>query len=143
MEYKPDLVESFLRDYERNIAAEDIPALLAQFADPFLAAIPQGAKIVSAADHAKALPARRDFFDHAGCKSSTLVSAQPIPLSSRYTLALTKWRVTVAVAQSQPKEIVVDTAFIVDTGDGACKIILYLPAADIMALLKDEALPAG
>ena len=143
MENQLDLVLSFLRDYERNIAAADIPALLDQFADPFLAAIPQGVKIVSAADHAKELPARRNLFDRAGCKPGRLVSAHPITLSSRYVLALTKWRWAFAAAHAEAKEILTDAAFLVDTGAGPPKIVLYLPATDMVAALKEEGIPAG
>jgi hypothetical protein len=130
--------ETFIRDYERNVAAGNMPAAFAQFADPFLAAVPQGAKIMPVADFAQGLPARKQLFDRMGCESSSLANLHPIPLSARYTLVLTKWRMTFAVAQSSAKEILVDSAFIVDTGGAEMKIILYLAADDIMALMKQR-----
>ena len=136
MEIKSDAVDSFLREFERNIASGDVPALLALFADPFLAATPQGAKMVTTSDYAKALSARSGLFERAGCKATSLVSVQPVALSSRYALALTKWRWVFAGEHAQPKEVFADTAYIVDTGVDPFKIILYLPAEDIMAVLK-------
>ncbi|MGA2571502.1 MAG: hypothetical protein ABSF23_13365 [Terracidiphilus sp.] len=136
-------VESFIRDYARNISAGNGAALLAQFADPFLAAMPQGAKVVSVAEHAKALPGRREFFERSGFRSTSLVSLHPIPLSSRYTLALTKWSMTFAVAQGAPREILLDSALIVDTGVDPFKIILYLAAEDLATVLKDNGIMEG
>lgn len=131
-------VESFMRDYEHNVAAGNLPALIEQSADPFMAATPQGAKTLSAADFAKSLPARRQLFDRTGRNSSTLADIHTIPLGARYTLALTKWRFSFEQAQNGPKEILVDSSFIVDTAGGEFKIILYLAGDDIMALMKER-----
>jgi len=133
-----DPVELFFKTYEQNISTGNIPALLAQFADPFLAAIPQGARVVSAADYAKALPVRHELFHRLGCRSTSLVDLHPIPLSSRFTLALTKWRMVFDGTESGPRELSIDTAFIVDTGTGAPQIVLYLPNEDIMEVLKNH-----
>jgi hypothetical protein len=73
-----------------------------------------------------------------GCKSSSLVDVHSIPLSARYALLLTKWRMNFAVADSTQKELLVDSAFIADTSAEAFKIILYLAGDDIMALLKER-----
>ncbi|MGD0154739.1 MAG: hypothetical protein ABSB50_01485 [Terracidiphilus sp.] len=143
MENLPDPVVSFFQAYERNIVAGDTPALLAQFADPFLFAGPQGTKIVSATDHAKALPGRRELFQRHGHQSSSLADFHPIPLSSRYVLVLTKWRMTFAGAASQPREIVVDSAFIVDAGAETQKIIVYLASEDIVEMLKNFEIAAA
>jgi len=138
MENQLRSVETFLRDYERNVIAGNMPALLAQFADPFLAATPQGTKTVSAADFAQGLPARKQLFDRVGRNSSTLADIHTIPLGARYTLALTKWRFSFAQTQDNPQDILVDTAFIVDTGAGEFKIILYLAGDDVKALIKER-----
>ncbi len=136
-------VETFIRDYAGNIVDGNMPALLAQFADPFLAATPQGTKIMTVADFAQVLPGRQQLFDRMGCQSSSLANLHPIPLSARYILALTKWRMTFATAQSSSEEILVDSAFIVDIGAEPFKIILYLAADDIMALLKQQGIAQG
>ena len=52
-------VEQFFRAYERASNAGDVPAMLPQFADAFLAAGPQGAACVRAEDFAKILPKRQ------------------------------------------------------------------------------------
>ena len=134
-------VETFIRDYEQNIAAGNMPAFLAQFADPFLAATPQGAKIVTAADHAHALPARQQLFDRMGCKTASLVDLHPIPLSARYTLVLTKWRMAVAGTPNSPDEIVFDSSFIVDTGVDEFKIIFYLANQNLVEVLQQHGIP--
>ena len=143
MEITHDSVESFLRGFERKTVSKDMAALLALFADPFLAAMPQGAKVVTAAEYARALPARREFFGRMGCESTSLVSVQHVPLSPRYALAFTRWRWVFGGEHVVPKEVFADTAYIVDTGADPFKIILYLPAEDMMAKLKQNERAAG
>ena len=115
-----------------------MPALLALFADPFLAANPQGTKIVSAADFTQGLPARKQLFDRVGRNSSTLVgysydSSECAIHAGAYKMALQFRR-----DSRQSAGLLVDTAFIVDTGAGAFKIILYLAGDDVKALIKER-----
>jgi len=136
-------VEGFFRAYEDNINSGDVAALVAQFADVFLAANPQGAQPVRASDFALALPKRKQLFDRLGCQSTSLVALWPTTLDARYTLARTRWQMTFGSSGSEPQEIVVDSHFIVDTSGDAFKIIFYLANQDIMEILKEKGIATG
>ena len=129
-------IESFMRDYERNSASPDLSAVVAQFADPFLAAGPEGAKVISVPAFAAALPLRRQLFDRSGCQSAKLVSLQSIPLGPRFTLARTTWRIEFAGAETDSNGIDLESSFVIDTGGADWKIVLYLAHQDAIALLQ-------
>lgn len=131
-------IQRFFQTFSELSSSGDIPAIVAQFADPFLAAGPQGAKCVRAADFAPALPGRKQFFDNLGCQSTSLVSVEEIPLDARYVLAKTRWRMVIAPQQGESQEIFGDTAYLVDAGEKDFKILLYLASHDFMEELKQR-----
>ena len=133
-------VELFFLSFERNNACDDLSTILAQFADPFMAAGPQGTQAVRAGDFALALPKRKQFFAGLGHRSTALVSLEQTPLDARYVLAKTRWRMTFIRNQDQPQELLVDSTYILDTGSEAARIVFYLAHKDIMVLLKDKGL---
>jgi hypothetical protein len=135
----PQTIEEFFLTYQHDSDSGDIPILVAHFAETFLAAGPQGAQPVRAADFALALPKRKQLFDAIGRQSTALVSVQPIPLDSRYTLARTRWRLT--FARPNPLTIHVTSDFLIDTGGDRFKILLYLANQDIMQVLRDHGIP--
>ncbi len=132
MQPSNDAIETFFREFEQRSDRGDIPALLPQFADTFMAAGPQGAQCIRAADFALALPKRKQFFDSLGCRSTALVSLDYNRLDARYVLAKTRWRMTFAHEDGEQKEVLADSAYIVDTGTETFKIVFYLAHQDIM-----------
>jgi hypothetical protein len=131
-------LQRFFLAFSELSSSGDIPAIVAQFADPFLAVGPQGAKCVRAADFAAALPGRKQFFESLGCRSTSLVSVEEIPLDTRYVLAKTRWRMVCAPQQGESQEIFGDTAYLVDAGQQDFKILLYLASHDFMQELKER-----
>jgi hypothetical protein len=143
MPHTENAVECFFRAYERNINSGDIAALVSQFADVFFAVSPQGTQPVRASDFAVALPKRKQFFDSLGCQSTSLVTVSPTSLDTRYILTRTQWQMTFGCSRGEPKKILVDSHFIIDTGGDAFKIIFYLASRDIMEILKERGIAAG
>ncbi len=137
-------IELFFKTYEQRINSGDIPALVAQFSDAFLAAGAQGAQPVRAVDFAVALPKRKQLFDSLGCRSTSLVSFEPVALDGRYTLVRTRWQMVFDRAQgAAEEEVLADSTFIVDDSDSGLKIVFYLAHQDIMAMLKERGIMAG
>ncbi len=135
-------IARFFDSFARQSSGDDIQAQVAQFADTFLAAGPQAAKCVRAADFALALPKRKQLFDSLGCQSTTLVSLEETPLDARYVLARTKWQMTFGRPNAGPEQVLVDSTFIVDTAAAEFRIVLYLASQDIMQVLKDRGISA-
>jgi hypothetical protein len=113
---------------------------LAQFADTFLAAGPDGAKPVPAAAFGPALAKRRQLFAQLGCLSNELLSLDETPLDSRYTLARTRWRMTFSRPGLADEPFEVASTFLIDTRTQ--QILVYLAHQDILALLRERGLMA-
>jgi hypothetical protein len=156
-------VAEFLSAFERTENPQQIAQLASRFADPFLAASPGGAIVVSAADFALALPRRRKMFDELGCRSTRLASIVETKLDDRYILAETKWLMVFARGEGQTRDILVGSTFILDTMSGnagngdtgngdtgngdtlngntisGLKVIFYLNHQDVLAILREGA----
>ena len=135
-------IACFFDSFARQSSSDDIKAQVAQFADTFLAAGPQGAKCVRAADFAHALPKRKQLFDSLGCQSTTLVSLEETPLDARYVLARTRWQMTFSSQNADSEQVMADSTFIVDIANNDFKIVLYLANQDILQVLKDRGISA-
>ena len=134
-------IQSFFRHYDQLSTEGNIPELVALFAETFLAADPGGARAVSAADFARALPQRKQFFDKIACKGSELVSVEEIPLDSRYTLARTQWRFRFP-ENASAKELLVASSYLVDSGGESPRILLYMAHQDLMTALRENGILA-
>jgi len=131
-------IAQFFNAFQDNSSAMNLPAILAQFADVFMAAGPHGAQAVHAADFAAALPRRKQFFESLGSQSTTLVSLSESPLDARYVLVKTQWQMNFLRPDGQTQPVLVDSIYIVDTAPKEFKIIFYLNPHDLMALLKQH-----
>jgi hypothetical protein len=138
MQQTTDTLERFFRAFESNASSNDIPTQVAQFADVFMAASPQGTQVVRLSDFAVALPRRKQLFDRLGCRSTALVSLEERPLDARYVMASTRWRMTFARNEETAEDVLVDSIYIVDTGGEAFKIVFYLANQDLMQILKQR-----
>ena len=136
-------IEQFFRDFEANDNAEHIDAIVAQFADTFLFAGPDGSQAVRTHDFARALPKRKQFFKQLGCISTELQSVAPVKLGERYVLASTRWRMLFQQESKPEEQITVESTFLVDMGGPVAKIVFYLPHHDVMALLQEKGLLAN
>jgi hypothetical protein len=99
--------EQFFRAFEVNSAKGNMEAVVAQFAEVFMAAGPQGEKVVRASDFAAALPRRKQMLASLGCPAASLVSLRPAQLDQRYVMANAKWSFEFGGGQSagRPEEV--------------------------------------
>ena len=138
-----EAIERFFRTFESNTSSDDVETTVSQFADVFMAAGPQGTQAVRAVDFALALPRRKQLFQSLGHQSTELISLHEKRLDGRYILAGTQWKMTFARPEGPPRDVVVDSVYIVDTGgeaaaSNASKIVFYLANQDLMQVLKDR-----
>jgi hypothetical protein len=145
MQQPSEAIERFFRTFETNASGHDVDAQVSQFADVFMAASPQGAQAVRAADFALVLPKKKQLFDRMGCRSSELVSLSEERLDARYILARTQWKLAFERPDIKPEDVVVESAYIVDTGGEDApaenaKIVFYLANQDLMQIVKDRGL---
>jgi hypothetical protein len=137
-------VSRFFHSYAQKSNEDNIPAMVSQFADPFLSADPKGTHCVRAAEFAAALPKRKQLFDRLGCMPAMLVNLHETQLDARYFLAKTTWRLDFAATNSsEGAQIPVDSTFLVDTGGQEFKIVMYMAHQDIMQVLRDRGILPG
>ncbi len=133
----------FFQSCESNSSSGDISALIAQFADVFMAAGPNGTRSVSSADFALALPKRVQLFQSLGCQSTKLVSCIETPLDARFVMAETRWQMTFVREGQAPNEVMADSLYIVDMASKEPKIVFYLAHQDLVATVRNQGiLPA-
>jgi|HubBroStandDraft_4_1064222.scaffolds.fasta_scaffold252506_2 hypothetical protein len=132
----------FFHNFERLNAGDDIPAQVAQFADMFIAANPQGAQCIRAEDFARALPKRIQLVQSLGGQSTSLVSVSETKLDERFAMAETRWRMTFRREGAPAREALADSLYILDMGGETPKIVFYLAHQEFMAMLKSNGILA-
>lgn len=138
MQQPSEAIERFFRAFESNSNSNDADATVSQFADVFMAANPQGAQAVRAADFALALPRRKQYFDTLGCRSTKLVWVREQQLDARYVLATTQWEMHFARPDLQPQDVLAESVFILDAARDEPRIVFYLANQDLVQILKDR-----
>jgi|HubBroStandDraft_1064217.scaffolds.fasta_scaffold34135_3 hypothetical protein len=136
-------MQRFFREFERNSSEGNVAASIAQFADVFLAAGPQGAQAVRASDFALALPKRFQFFADLGCKATELAAFEEQELDSRFKMVRTQWRMRFARGKEGERAVLADSIFLVDTGVEPFRIVFYLAKQDYMAMLRANGILKG
>ena len=63
MHLPSEAMERFFRTFESNTMSDNVDAVVAQFADVFMTANPQGTLAVRTNDFALALPKKKQWFD--------------------------------------------------------------------------------
>jgi hypothetical protein len=138
MEKTTTPIERFFETYAFHTDKGNVPELIGCFPGVFLAAGPQGAKPVRAADFALALPKRYKLFESMGCRKTELVGLHPAWLDERHVSARTEWRLTFERPSAESEQIVVESTFLIDAGAEPFRILLYLAHTDIMEVLKQR-----
>ena len=143
MDHPTNAIERFFKSLEDQTVMGNISAVAEHFAEAFLAAGPNGAKIAQRAAFVQALPERKQLFDKLGCRSRSLVSLETTALDARYVMAKTRWLFTFARDGQQAQDVFANSIYIVDTGEEPFQIILYLSSQDLPRLLSERGvLPA-
>ena len=129
---------AFFRQFEARSAAIDIGGLVAMYAPSFLMAGPGGTQVVKASDLALAIPRRKQLFDAAGCRSTTLRAVDETRLDDRYSLVRTEWEWMFQRADGTTTTIAQPSSFVVDRAAG--QIVCYMNHADITAAMRERGL---
>src|SRR5213593_3097190 len=100
-------LRSFFGAFERESASADVERLARLYAPAILVAGPNGSQVVSRDDLLRAIPKRKQMFEAAGHRRTTLAALQETKLDERYTLARTEWRWEFAPRPGAPTSITV------------------------------------
>ena len=130
-------VEEFLKVFEHAEKHHEVETLVSRFAETFLVAGPDGARVVKASDFALILPKRQQMFEQMGHRSTKLESVVVTELDGRYVMAETKWRMTFADSEGQVSAVLLGSTYVLDTKDKLA-ILLYLTHQDITTVLRER-----
>lgn len=137
-----DALDRFIANFGHNANHGSPSAVVAQFADTFIAAGPSGSMAVRASDFASALAMRKQLFAKAGYKSSKLVSKKETLLGDRFAVLDTCWRFEFTPENGSAWDVETRSSFFLDMGGemrGADpKILVYAAHQDILKLLKEH-----
>ncbi len=140
MPFSQDRLDQFFAIYERNSLSDDPGTAAAQYAEAFLAAVPQGPQIVPAALFAEKLPMRKRLFDEAGLVSTELTSRRDLRLGERYVLVGTEWRMNFVPENREATSFEVASSFLIDMGGSEPKIVAYIAHQDVFQIMKERKL---
>jgi hypothetical protein len=142
-EFQTEGLRSFFVALEAG-ATSDVEDLARLYAPAIVVAGPGGSQVVSTADLLLAIPRRKQLFEAAGRRRTTLVGLHETPLDRRYTLARTEWQWLFVPNGRDQAEVTLPSTFIVEyTADGP-RIVFYLMHADVGAVLRERGLlPSG
>jgi uncharacterized protein DUF4440 len=135
-----EAIEAFFRQFEERSAAGDVSGLVALFAPSFLMAGPAGTQVVKASDMTQVIPRRKQMFDAAGCRSTSLRSVEETPLDGRYSLVRTEWQWTFDRPDGGSADLTLPSSFIVERADEGARIVCYIMHADVAAILRERGL---
>lgn len=126
----------FFATFQHNSDHGTQTETLAQFAETFLAAGPDGAKAVPATLFGPALAKRKELFATLGSRGTELISLDETRLDARYTMARTRWRMTFSRPDLPAQQLEVDSTFLMDTRTQ--QILVYLAHQDMFAILRER-----
>jgi hypothetical protein len=138
MPFEQQALDQFIVTFERNTSSTDFAAVVSQFADTFIAAGPTGSSLVPAAAFAQTLPSRKQYFDKARRRQSTLVSRRDTHIGERYALVDTQWQMDFSPVDKPDLALTVGSSFLIDMGGSQPKILAYLTHQDIFQLIRDH-----
>lgn len=126
MENLDQEMRDFLGRFERNANSGDVDDVVAQFADVFLKADPDGAHPVPSTALRMAIPQRRKMFEGSGYGATTLTSVKETQLDDRYVLLQTEWLMKFEGQSGRGEDLKLRSTFLVHCADEGTKIVLYL-----------------
>jgi hypothetical protein len=141
-EFAAEGLYSFFQTFETMSAALDVEGLARRFAPAVLVAGTSGTQVVKSADLLLAIPKRKQMFEAAGWRSTTLVGLREEALDDRYTLARTEWRFHFTPRGGAPTELTMPATYLVDRSDREPRILVYVMHHDIARVLKERGLIA-
>lgn len=143
MHTKGGAAARFIQTFARLSAEANAVGLIAQFADSFLYAGPQGSQWMPARDFALALPRRKQVFEQFGHRSTELADVEEFWLGDRYVLARTRWRFTCEHGGQTRQMLDTASSFLIDAGAEPFRILLYVAHQDILEMLRQRGAAAA
>ena len=133
----------FFERFQRPKATPDLESLVELYASSVMVAGPAGPNIITASQLVGAISKRKQLFDDAGHRETTLVGFEEVRLTPRYSLVRTEWQWIFEPASGDQTTVRLPSTFVVDRSGDAPHILVYILHDDVAAVLRQRGLLAS
>lgn len=136
-------VEGFFDQYARSRSALDLTLIASQYADPFMVAGPNGARVMEKSAVLAAFPKGQEFLKAHGHESTRVVSLDETRLDEHYVLARVRFLWRFAQSSAPPIDVPVDSTFILHLDHGALRIVFQQEREEFQQALRAHGVLPG
>jgi hypothetical protein len=135
-----DKLKKFFEGVEKASNTLDLDLIGSQYADQFIFADPNGARVVEKQKFLPFLPKRREFFKALGHQSTKVLSLEETLIDNQYTMVKAHFLLQFQKIAGEIKEINLDSTYILFTKWDAPKIVMHIEPEDVQQAMKDRGL---
>lgn len=133
-------VKAFFDQFERASETLDLEVISSEYADSFMFAGPDGARVIEKQKLLASLPQRRDFFKSAGHQWTKIVSLDETKLDDHYVMVRVQFLMSFEKVPGQRIETETESTAILYIQDGAPRIVFHLESEDLKQALTARGL---
>jgi hypothetical protein len=134
---KPSLpVQEFFKQIERSSDTLDLELIASLYADSFMFADPNGARVIEKQKFLAALPKRQEFFKALGHQSTKVLSLDETGLDDHYVMVHAYFVMRFEKASVPPIDAQVDSTYILHLKDDSPKIVFHLESEEVQQALQ-------
>ncbi len=133
-------VKAFFEQYEHASETLDLDVISTEYADSFMFAGPNGARVIEKQKLLAALPQRRQFFKSVGHQWTRVVGLDETWLDDHYVLVRVQFLMRFEKAAGHPVDFETESTSILYIQDGAPRIVFHLESEDVQQALQARGL---
>jgi hypothetical protein len=132
-------IKKFFEGVEQASNSLDLQLIDSQFADQFIFADPNGARVIEKQKFLPALPKRQEFFKSLGHQSTKVLSLEETPIDDQYTMVKAHFLMQFQTP-GQVIEAKVDSTYILFMKNDAPRIVMHIEHEDLKEAMQARGL---
>src|SRR5690349_13634144 len=130
------LVQSFLKRYEKANAYLDVETIGKLYADTFMFGGPKGVQVVRKEDFLKIVPKMKAHFASLGLSETQLQTVEASAIDAKYLLAKAAWKMTVRQLAGDRRQVDAFATYILERKqEGTLSIVFHIDHQDLTTLV--------
>ncbi len=130
------LVKEFFDRFERASEKLDLDVIASEYADSFMFAGPNGARVIQRQQLLAALPQRQQFFKSVGHQWTRIVSLDETRMDDHYVMVRAEFLMRFQKPSAQPIDAKLDSTFILNGQGDTLVIVFHLEHEDLQQALQ-------
>jgi len=133
------LVQSFLKRYEKADAYLDVEAIGKLYADTFMFGGSKGVQVVRKEDFLKIVPKMKAHFASLGLSETQLQAVEASAIDAKYLLAKAAWKMTVRHLAGDRRQVDAFSTYILERKqEGTLSIVFHIDHQDLTTLVGGQ-----